>query len=98
MILLMLVYFACEKRVVIYSTNKEKVSMCIMLLLELIRPLEFVNPIIQGQFKEQYLEYIDAPMAMLIGLWGEKKPSKKIDLSYKKLSHSSSESLWKDEF
>lgn len=44
--------------------------MCIMLMLELIKPLEFVNPIIQGQFKEQYLEYLEAPMAVLIGLWG----------------------------
>ena len=61
--------------------------MSIMLLLELIKPLEYVNPIIQGQFKEQYLEFIDAPMAMLIGLWGEKKSTKKLDLSYRKLAH-----------
>ena len=96
LIILMLVYFVCEKRIVIYSTSKEKVSLCFLVMLQLIHPMEFVNPVIQGQFREELLEYLDAPMAVVIGLWGDKKSSRKIDISLKK-SPKSPEHVFREE-
>lgn len=42
------VYMMCEKRLVVYSNSKERVSLLLLLVLETIKPLQFVNPILQG--------------------------------------------------
>ncbi len=83
MITFLTVYFVCEQRLVLHSQSKEKVSIIILLMLELIKPLHFVNPILQGCIKQAYSEFFEAPMSIVLGLWLDKK-SQKLELSTKK--------------
>lgn len=48
MVTFLCTYFLCEKRLLLYSSSKDKVTLTMLLLLELIKPLQFVNPILIG--------------------------------------------------
>jgi|JI6StandDraft_1071083.scaffolds.fasta_scaffold02819_12 hypothetical protein len=73
----------CEKRLVIYSNSKEKVSLLLLLVLETIKPLQFVNPILQGCVRESYSDYLDAPMSIVMGMWAERR-AQKLEVSLRK--------------
>lgn len=49
--------------------------------MQIMKPLEYVNPIIMAAIKDDYQEYLGAPMSVLLGLWGEtKKKKQKIEI------------------
>lgn len=61
----------------LYSMVKSKISEAILHALEMIKPLEYVNPIIMGTIRDEHQEYFNAPMSVILGLWGEVKAKRK---------------------
>ncbi len=54
-----------------------KVSDTILELIEVMRPLTYVNPIILSSVREEHQTYLDAPMGLILGLWVDHKRSNK---------------------
>lgn len=71
----LLAYALSEVKVVLFSSVKSKVSQAILQLLEIMRPLTYVNPILMAALRDDYQNYLDAPMSLLLGLWAEPKRS-----------------------
>jgi hypothetical protein len=71
----LIVYALAEAKIVLYSSVKSKISEAILQLLEIIRPLTYVNPIMMATLKDDYENYLDAPMSIILGLWAEQKKS-----------------------
>ena len=61
----------------LYSMIKSKVSQAIIHALEMIKPLKYVNPIIMATIKDQHQEYFNAPMSVIMGLWGDQRLKRK---------------------
>jgi hypothetical protein len=68
-------YALAEMKIVLYSSVKSKISEAIMQLLEIIRPLTYVNPILMATLKDEHENYLDAPMSIILGLWVEQRKS-----------------------
>ncbi len=68
-------YGLSETKMVLYSNSKVRVSECVLQFLQVIRPLAYVNPIILSAIKEDHETYLDAPMALILGLWNEHRRS-----------------------
>jgi hypothetical protein len=71
----LLAYAMAEVKVVLFSSVKSKVSEAILQLLEVMRPLTYVNPIVLAALKDDHENYLDAPMSLLLGLWAEPRRS-----------------------
>jgi hypothetical protein len=69
----LLAYALAEVKVVLFSSVKSKVSEAILQLLEVMRPLTYVNPILLAALRDDHENYLDAPMSLLLGLWAEPK-------------------------
>ena len=72
----LLVYIISEVKVILYSLVKSKISQSLLQILEMIKPLEYVNPIILAALKDEHEEYLGAPMSLILGLWGETRRGK----------------------
>lgn len=71
----LIAYALSQVKIVLYSTAKSKISEAILQLLQIIRPLAYVNPIMIATLKDQHENYLDAPMSIIIGLWAQQKKS-----------------------
>lgn len=73
----MLVYALAQIKLVLYSATKSKISEAILQLLQIIRPLSYVNPVLLAAIRQQHEAYLDAPMALILGLWSQhRRPAK----------------------
>lgn len=67
----MLIYLLAEIKIVLYSKTKSKISEALLQAFQIMQPFEYVNPLLMAAFKEDYEEYLSAPMSIVMGLWGE---------------------------
>jgi hypothetical protein len=62
---------------VLYSATKSKISEALLQLLEVIKPLTYVNPIVLAALREEHEDFLGAPMSLILGLWAEqRKPNR----------------------